>query len=218
MDNYLENLDKALQELADKTTRTLRDSKYTVPWWNQEIKEKIKEERKLRRKVFQNQEPVYKLEKVIKEKKHLIKNAKRKIFREQLQNLAETQKHWKIAKWGKEKAGKPPELPIVPELTKQDGETARTFTEKVEVFKTQFFPLPPQPVPESQDQPANHQQHQLSQEISKEDIHNILKKKKPFTAPGKDTLPNGFLKVLGDSLKEKDSQSSGSLLEARIFP
>ena len=118
VDNYLENLDKAFQELADKTTRPLRDSKYTVPWWNQEIKEKIKEERKLRRKVFQNQEPVYKLEKVIKEKKHLIKNAKRKIFREQLQNLAETQKHWKIAKWGKEKAGKPPELPIVPELTK----------------------------------------------------------------------------------------------------
>ena len=54
VDNYLENLDKALQELADKTTRLLRDSKYTVPWWNQEIKEKIKKERKLKRKVFQN--------------------------------------------------------------------------------------------------------------------------------------------------------------------
>ena len=73
MDNYLENLDKVLQELADRTTRSLRDSKYTVPWWNQEIEEKIKKERKLRRKVFQNQEPVYKLEKVIKEKKHLMR-------------------------------------------------------------------------------------------------------------------------------------------------
>ena len=218
VDNYLENLDKALQELADKTTRPLRDSKYTVPWWNQEIKEKIKEERKLRRKVFQNQEPVYKLEKVIKEKKHLIKNTKRKILREQLQNLAETQKHWKIAKWGKEKAGKPPELPIVPELTKQDGETARTFTEKVEVFKTQFFPLPLQPVPESQDQPANHQQHQLSQEISKEDIHNILKKKKPFTAPGKDTLPNGFLKVLEDSFNEKIAKVLEACWKLEYFP
>ena len=133
----------------------------------------------------------------------MIKNTKRKKFREQLQNLAETQKHWKRAKWGKEKAGKPPELLIVPELTKQDGETARTFTEKVEVFKTQFFPVLLQPVPESQDQPANHQQHQLSQEISKEDIHNILKKKKPFTASGKDTLPNRFLKVLGDCFNKK---------------
>ena len=81
MDNYLENLDKVLQELADKITRPLRNLKHTVPWWNQEIKEKIKEERKLRRKVFQNQEPVYKLKKVIKEKKHLIKNTKRKTFR-----------------------------------------------------------------------------------------------------------------------------------------
>ena len=217
VDNYLENLDKALQELADKTTKPLRDSKYTVPWWNQEIKEKIKEERKLRRKVFQNQEPVYNLERVIKKKKHLIKNAKRKIFREQLQNLAETQKHWKIAKWGKEKAGKLPELPIVQELTKQDGETARTFTEKVEVFKTQFFPLTLQPVPESQDQPANHQ-HQLSQEISKEDIHNILKKKNLFTAPGKDTLTNGFLKVLGDSFNEKIAKVLEACWKLEYFP
>ena len=35
VDNYLENLDKALQDLADKTTKPLRDSKYTVLWWNQ---------------------------------------------------------------------------------------------------------------------------------------------------------------------------------------
>ena len=131
VDKYLENLDKALQELADKITRPLRDSKYTVPWWNQEIKEKIKKERKLRRKVFQNQEPVHKLEKVIKKKKYLIKNAKRKTFREQLQNLAETQKHWKIARWGEEKAGKPPELPIIPELTYYNpGGTQSLYTHR----------------------------------------------------------------------------------------
>ena len=162
--------------------------------------------------------PVLKLEKVIKKKKYLIKNAKRKTFREQLQNLAETQKHWKIARWGKEKAGKPPELPIVPELTKQDRETARTFTEKVEVFKTQFFPLPLQPEPELQDQPANHQQYQLSQEISKESIHNILEKKKPFTASGKDTLPNGFLKVLEDSFNKKIAKVLETCWKLEYFP
>ena len=84
VDNYLEVLDKALQEVADKTTQPLRDSRYTAFWWNQEIKEKIKEERRLRRKVLQNQEPGYKLEEVIKEKKYLIKKAKRNTFRTQL--------------------------------------------------------------------------------------------------------------------------------------
>ena len=44
MDNYLEVLDKALQEVIDKTIQPLRDSRYTTSWWNQEIKEKIKEE------------------------------------------------------------------------------------------------------------------------------------------------------------------------------
>ena len=138
-----------------------------------------------------------KLEKVIKEKKSLIKNAKRKTFRTQLQNIAETQKYWKIARWGKEKAGKLPELPIVPELTKHDGGIATTFAEKAEVFKTQFFPFSLQPEPEPQEQSANYQQHQLSQEISKEEVQEILNRKKPYTASGKDTLPNGFLKVLG---------------------
>ena len=98
MDNYLEVLDKALQEVADKTTQPLKDSRNTASWWNQEIKEKIKEERRLRRKVLQNQEPVYKLEEVIKEKKYLIKKAKRNTFRTQLQNMADIQQYWRIAK------------------------------------------------------------------------------------------------------------------------
>ena len=136
VDNYLEVLDKALQEVVDKTTQPLRDSRYTTFWWNQEIKEKTKEERRLRRKVFQNQESVYKLEEVIKEKKYLIKKAKRNTFRTQLQNMADIQQYWRIVKWGKEKVGKPPELPIVPELTKPDRRTARTFTEKAEMFRT----------------------------------------------------------------------------------
>ena len=68
MDNYLENLDKAFQDLADKITQSLRDSKYTVLWWNQKIKNNIKKKRWLRRKVLQNQESVQKLEKIIKEK------------------------------------------------------------------------------------------------------------------------------------------------------
>ena len=63
----------------------------------------------------------------MKEKNYLIQKAKRNTFRTQLQNMADTQQYWRIAKWGKEKAGKPPELPIVPELTKPDGGTARTL-------------------------------------------------------------------------------------------
>ena len=60
-----------------------------------------------------------------------------------------------------------------------------------------------QPEPEPQEQPANYQQYQLSQEISKKEVQEILKRKKPFTACGKDTLPNRFLKVLGDFFNNK---------------
>ena len=71
------------------------------------------------------------------------------------------------------------------------------------MFNTQFFPTALQPESESQDQLENCQQQQLSQEVTKEDVQNALKRKKPFTAPGKDILPNGFLKMLGDPFNEK---------------
>ena len=132
--------------------------------------------------------------------------------------MAETQQYWRIAKWRKEKVGKPPELPIVPELTKPDGGTARTFTEKAEMFRTQFFSTALQPGPESQDQLKNCQQHQLFQEVTKEDVQNALKRKKPFTAPGKDTLSNGFLKMLGNPFNEKIARVLEACWKLGYFP
>jgi hypothetical protein len=41
---------------------------------------------------------------------------------------------WRLTRWAKDRSGKPPELPRVPPLTRGDGSTAHTFTEKTQTL------------------------------------------------------------------------------------
>ena len=49
-------------------------------------------------------------------------------------------------------------------------------------------------------------------------MQNALKRKKPFTAPGKDTLPNRFLKMLGDPFNEKIARVLEACWKLGYFP
>ena len=51
VDEYLEYLDNFLQEIASKYTPLQKQSGHSVFWWNQEIQNKVKKKRRLRRKV-----------------------------------------------------------------------------------------------------------------------------------------------------------------------
>ena len=108
--------------------------------------------------------------------------------------LASSSKFWKLAKWGKTKANRTPDLPLVPDLETQEG-LAKTFEEKTKAFSAQFFPkaLTPESSTERSQSTA---EIQLSQKVTAEEVEQILNKKKCFTAGGKDKLPNRFLKAL----------------------
>ena len=79
-----------------------------------------------------------------------IRDGKQNTFRHQIHELARSSKFWKLAKWGKSKANKTPDLSLVPDLETQEG-TAKIFEEKTKAFSQQFFPkaLVPEPSPES---------------------------------------------------------------------
>ena len=133
------------------------------------------------------------LEQAIKLKKKAVREGKQLTFRRQVHDMASSSKFWKLAKWGKIKANTIPNLPLVPDLETQEG-LAKIFEEKTKAFSEEFFPdaLVPEPTP------ANSQpifKLQVSQEVTSEEVEYILNKKKPFTAGGRDKLPNGFLRV-----------------------
>ena len=135
------------------------------------------------------------LEQATKLKKKAVRDGKQNTFRHQIHELASSSKFWKLAKWGRSKANKTSDLPLVPDLETQEG-IAKTFEEKTKAFSQQFFPkaLVPEPGSESSQTIS---EIQLSQEVTCEEVEQILAKKKPFTAGGRDKLPNGFLRALG---------------------
>ena len=168
VDEYLEYLDNFLQEIVSKSTQLQKQSGHSVPWWNQEIQNKVKEERRVRRKVQKKQASQEELEQATKLKKKTVRDGKQNTFRHQIHELASSSKFWKLAKWGKSKANKTPDLPLVPDPETQEG-IAKTFEEKTKVFSQQFFPkaLVPEPGSESSQTIS---EIQLSQEVTCEEV------------------------------------------------
>ena len=81
VDEYLEYLDNFLQEIASKSTQLQKQSGHSVPWWNQEIQNKVKEERRVRRKVQKRQASQEELEQATKLKKKAVRDGKQNTFR-----------------------------------------------------------------------------------------------------------------------------------------
>ena len=141
---------------------------------------------------------------------------KQNTFRHQIHELASSSKFWKLAKWGKSKANKTSDLPLVPDLETQEG-IAKTFEEKTKAFSQQFFPkaLVPEPGSESSQTIS---EIQLSQEVTCEEVEQILAKKKPFTAGGRDKLPNGFLRALGPRFCQALAILTSTCWKLEYFP
>ena len=216
VDEYLEYLNHFLQEIADRCTELQKQSSHSVPWWNQEIQTKVKQERRIRRQVLRGQASQEELEEATKLKKKAVREGKQNTFRKQVHELASPSKFWKLAKWGKSKANKTPDLPLVPDLETQEG-LAKSFEEKTKSFSAQFFPEARVPEPSTESHQST-PEIQLSQEVTTEEVEQILNKKKPFTAGGKDKLPNGFLKALGPKFCQAIAVLTSTCWRLEYFP
>ena len=73
------------------------------------------------------------LEEVTKLKKKAVRESKQNTFRKQVDKLASSSKFWKLAKWGKSKANKTSDLPLVSDLKTQEG-LAKRFEKKTKSF------------------------------------------------------------------------------------
>jgi hypothetical protein len=96
---------------------------------------------------------------------------------------------WRIAKWARNRGG---QAGIIPTLH-QEGRTAETAEQKVNLLHETFFPPPP-PADLSDIESQMHN-HNISQDIAFPEIneHKITKaiqKAPPDKAPGPDIIPN----------------------------
>ena len=88
VDEYLEYLNHFLQEIADRCTELQKQSSHSVPWWNQEIQTKVKQERRIRKQVLRGQVSQEELEEATKLKKKAVREGKQNTFRKQVHELA----------------------------------------------------------------------------------------------------------------------------------
>jgi len=72
----------------------------------------------------------------------------------------------------------------------------------VTAFQLQFFPAEPQTDLSDIENCTYPPQIETPQQITPEDVAQAMNKQLPFSAPGKDGIPNGFLKALGKPFTE----------------
>ena len=109
---------------------------------------------------------------------------------------------WKLAKWGHTSKG-PEALPVMPPLITAEG-TAYTLEEKVEALRQRFYPTIEADLSDIADTSFEDSTFPLSLEVSDtvepQEITSLLRTRRPHRAPGSDSIPNEFLKAMGEPL------------------
>jgi hypothetical protein len=101
VDNYIHYLITFIQNLIQQTVPTARISKYSKPWWNEEVGNAIKEERRARRRWnnYHSEESWNNFQISIQQKKKLITKAKQAYWRQGLHEASTSPEGiWKLVK------------------------------------------------------------------------------------------------------------------------
>ena len=131
-----------------------------------------------------------------KEKKKAIANEKRKYFRQEIAKAAEDQRGiWKLARWAKDKSHLPRELPQFPPLKNQGG-TATTYQDNIDVLKNHFFPPPPEADLSNIQGTVYPPEIQADQEVKEEEIATVISRLHGMKAPGPDGIINWIIQLL----------------------
>jgi hypothetical protein len=110
---------------------------------------------------------------------------------------------------------------MVPSLQENiDGiaHVADSIQDKAAMFNKHFFP--PEPQADLRDMDLFQYPPAVAslQQITKDDILNIMDRRKPFSAPGIDGIPNAFLKALGDPFAQALATLTQACWQLTYYP
>ena len=86
----------------------------------------------------------------------------------------------------------------MPTLVIEQGDIARTISEKAEFLRARFYPTIEADLTDIEDVSFSQESFsqdplEIDQRATEEEVESILKSRKPFKALGIDGIPNGFL-------------------------
>lgn len=227
LDDYVRELTAALLTLADEATPKRKGGPPRVDWWSAEVKNAIRRHRVLydQWKRTGTPEARERLADATRERKKTIDQAKRKAWRQAFRKAEEAEDAailWRTAKWARTRSSRPVGPPTVPTLRDGDRLIAETFEEKVEIFQQKFFPQPTADLSDIADteftEASFHDPLDIPQRFSSDLLEGCLRNSANWKAPGPDTIPNGFLKMLGEEFLKRFQKIADASASLAYFP
>jgi hypothetical protein len=215
LEAYARYLSSFVAEVMSSSVPLRRASSYANPWWSTQISCAVSDARKAQRQWLQSRDPFDKQEAVRLStiRATMIREAKQASFRQFIDEEAQGDGLWKLARWCKGKAS--PSAQVPPLRTSQG--LASSYEAKVVALKEQFFPSTEADLLDLQhqiDQPS----FEVEQSTSQEEITSILRSCSSSSAPGEDEIPFHFLKALGEPVARALTLLANACLQLQHFP
>ena len=204
IDRYTQYIIEFTQGLIEHTVPWAKPSSHGQPWWTEDIRIAVWEERTTRKqwRISGNAADWDDKIQAGRAKVRMIREAKRKCFREKVHEAAQGEGIWKLAKWGRTSNG-PAALPVMPPLVIAGG-TACTLEEKVEALRQRFYPTVEADLSDIADtsfaDSSFHNPLEIQKKVDPQEIASLLRSRRSHRAPGSDLIPNEFLKAMGGPL------------------
>lgn len=215
IDCYTDYLVRFIQSLVDQAVPWSKPSNFGQPWWTPEVQQAVADEREARRRHDGTEQKA-----ACQRKCRTIHWAKRKCFREMIDEATQGEGIWRLAKWGRTCNG-PATLPIMPDLT-TTTRTARTIPEKVAALRTKFYPDVVADLDDITDTTFSKDSFQdtlqLNIVVTAEEIACLLRTRKANKAPGSDSISNEFLKAMGEPLTRAVAGIATACWKAGHYP
>lgn len=162
---------------------------------------------------------LYQLRQAVNEKKRQIKRDSTLGWRRTVADtMRDPAKMWRLTKWARTTAQEPPSPPQFPPIKDRDVTHRSSNGAKANVLAENFFPPPVRAGLTDIEGYRYPRELSMSQEVTADEIRDMLKTIAPDKAPGSDSIPNRFLRECRDVVAEPLAKLFQSCLRRSYHP
>jgi exonuclease III len=219
LDRHVEEVMAAITAAVDEAVPKTAPSPTSKPGWNEECAAALAESKRLRRRhsLYRTEETWEAYRAARNDKGRVIKKALRQNHREKVEEAAQSPATlWRLAKWARNRHSQTPNVTpaLVNPATKQQ---AITPSEKAELLRKTFFPVPPDTDIEDIEN-ANYPAPAAMPLITTREIEEAIEEAAPLKAPGPDGITNKALQIASPWIKHHLTKIFNQSLTLGYYP
>jgi ribonuclease HI len=219
LDRHVEEVMTAITAAVHEAVPKTAPSPRSKPGWNKECAAALAESKRLRRRhsLYRTEETWEAYHAARNDKGRVIKKGLRQNHREKVEEAAQSPATlWRLAKWARNRHSQTPNVTpaLVDPATKQQ---AITPSEKAELLRKTFFPVPPDTDIEDIEN-ANYPAPTAMPPITTREIEEAIEEAAPLKAPGPDGITNKALQIASPWIKHHLTKIFNQSLALGYYP